>query len=318
MQNYNFDLADKKVWVAGETGMVGRALLKRLNQEPCTILNAPHSELNLTNQQATNDWIITNKPDVIIVAAAKVGGILANNNAPADFLYDNLAIGQNIVHAAYKHNVKRLVYLGSSCIYPKHVEQPIEETALLSGALEPTNEAYAIAKIAIVKLCEYYNRQHECDFTSVLPTNLYGPHDNFDKNTSHVIPALINKIHSAKEENSSSVELWGTGKPLREFLHADDLAHAIIKVTQSYNDPSPINIGSGDEVSIYNLANAIKELIGFTGEISFDQSKPDGTPRKLLNSDKIKALNWSADISLDSGLKSTYNWFKKFYASSKV
>ena len=318
MPNYNFDLNGKTVWVAGETGMVGRALLKRLNKEPCTLLNAPHSDLDLTNQQDTSDWISQNKPDVIIVAAAKVGGILANKNSPADFLYDNLAIGQNIIHAAYKNNVERLIYLGSSCIYPKHTTQPIDENALLSGKLEDTNEAYAIAKIAIVKLCEYYHRQYGYNFTSVLPTNLYGENDNFDKETSHVIPALITKIHEAKEYNQQSVELWGTGNPLREFLHIDDLANAILAITTSYNDSTPINIGYGAEISIHDLAHKVKNLIGFDGDITFDASKPDGTPRKLLNSDKIKALGWSADISLDDGLRTTYDWFKKSYASSKV
>lgn len=306
---YSFCLDNKKVWVAGETGMVGQAVIRNLANENVKILSAPHDALDLTNQAQTYDWIGTNKPDVIIMAAGKVGGIGANNNAPAEFLFDNLSMAQNVIHSAFKAKVEKLVYLGSSCIYPKFAEQPIKESALLTGELEPTNEAYALAKIAGLKLCEYYRKQYGCDYISVMPTNLYGSHDHFDKENSHVIPALILKIHQAKIENKDHVTLWGTGAPLREFLYVDDLAQALIYLIKNYSDSSSINIGSGDEISISDLARMISKVVGYEGEIIFDPNYPDGTPRKILDSSKINNMGWNAEIPLNEGLEATYQWF---------
>lgn len=304
-----FDITSKSVWVAGETGMVGQALLRRLAKEKVTILSAPHSVLDLTKQQQTYNWLLDNKPDVVIMAAGKVGGIGANSQAPADFLHYNLVMAQNIIHGAYQAKVKKLIYLGSSCIYPKFAEQPIKEEALLTGGLEPTNEAYALAKITGVKLCEYYYRQHGCDFISAMPTNLYGQGDHYDEEESHVIPSLILKIHQAKQQAEKQVGLWGTGAPLREFLYVDDLTDALIYIMQHYSDEAPINVGSGYEISIDDLAKMIADIVGYDGQIAFNPDYPDGTPRKLLDSTKLKNLGWQPTIDLKTGLQKTYRDF---------
>lgn len=310
MPNLTFDLTGKRIWVAGETGMVGRAVLKRLESEPCEIISAPRSELDLTDQKATDDWIYEHAPDVIIMAAAKVGGIKANMDNSAGFLSENLAISRHVIDAAHEHGVEKLIYLGSSCIYPKHADQPITETSLLTGALEPTNEAYALAKIAGIKLGQYYFEQHKRKFISVMPTNLYGSYDKFDPEQSHVIPALIYKMHHAKEHNQPEVKLWGSGTPLREFLYVEDLADALIFILKHYEGSLPINIGSGEEISIRDLAKKIKHVIGYKGEIIFDTSMPDGTPRKLLDSSRLNTLGWAASTSLETGLKAAYEWYK--------
>ena len=303
------DLSGKKIWVAGETGMVGRAVLRQLENKNVTILSAPHSQLDLCDQQKTYQWLAKNKPDIVIMAAAKVGGICANVAEPAAFLHDNLAMAQNVIHGAYLTGVEKLLYLGSSCIYPKNALQPIQEEALLTGALEPTNEGYALAKVAGIKLCQYYRQQYGCDFISAMPTNLYGPYDKFDAEKSHVIPALMFKIHQAVTNNDKEVVLWGTGNPLREFLHIDDFAKALILLLEKYSDDMPINIGSGEEISIKALAKKIADIVGFQGDIIFDDSKPDGIQRKLLDNSKINALGWCSETPLDKGLRDTYQWF---------
>jgi GDP-L-fucose synthase len=304
-----FSLAGKRIWVAGHRGMVGSATVRRLAREKCEILTTDRAELDLRDQANVLTWMERAKLDVIIVAAATVGGIQANSTRPADFLYDNLAIETNIIHAAYKIGVTKLLFLGSACIYPREAAQPMSEDALLTGPLEPTNEWYAIAKIAGIKLCQAYRKQHGCDFISAQPNNLYGPGDNFDLEGSHVIPALIVKAHDAKLSGASSFELWGSGKPLREFLHVDDLADALIHILQHYSGPVPLNIGTGEEVSIAELAHTIADVVGFTGTLSFDASKPDGSPRKLLDDRRMKALGWVASIGLKDGLAATYRWF---------
>ncbi len=302
-------LDNKKIWVAGETGLVGRAVLRRLESENVEILSAPHSVLDLTDQSGTCEWISRHKPDVVIMAAGKVGGIGANNTDQVAFLNENLSMAQNVIHGSFKANVQNLIYLGSSCIYPKMVEQPIKESALLTGALEPTNEGYALAKIAGLKLCQYYNEQYGMNYISVMPTNLYGTCDYFDEDKSHVIPSLILKIHQAKVQNKKSVSLWGTGTPLREFLYVDDLADGLIHLLTNYSGSAPINIGSGQEISIQDLSKKITDIVGYTGHIEFDASKPDGTPRKLLDSTKINDIGWYAETPLDVGLRQTYEWF---------
>ncbi len=304
-----FDIARKKIWIAGETGMVGCALLERLKSENCQILSVPHSELDLCDQKQTYDWLAENKPDVVIMAAAKVGGIGANMAEPASFLHENLAMAQNVIHGAYQAGVQKLLYLGSSCIYPRLAEQPMKEEALMSGALEATNEAYALAKIAGLKLCQYYREQYGCDYISAMPTNLYGAHDHFDAEKSHVIPALILKIYQAKINNDKKIVLWGTGNPLREFLYVDDLADALIYILKYYSTDEPINIGSGQEISIRSLAELISDIIGYQGEIEFDTSKPDGTPRKLLDCSKLTELGWKSEKTLKQGLIVSYKWF---------
>lgn len=302
-------LDNKRIWVAGETGLVGRAVLRRLESEDVEILSASHDTLDLTNQLDTYEWIERHKPDVIIMAAGKVGGIGANSNNRADFLYENLSMAQNVIHGSFEANVQNLIYLGSSCIYPKMTAQPIKESALLTGALEPTNEGYALAKIAGLKLCQYYNEQYGLNYISAMPTNLYGTYDRFDEEKSHVIPALTLKIYQAKVQNKENVTLWGTGSPLREFLYVDDLADGLIHLLKNYGGSAPINIGSGEEVSIQDLAIKIADIIEYKGRIDFDASKPDGTPRKLLDSSNINNLGWRSKIPLDKGLKQTYDWF---------
>lgn len=304
-----FDLSNKKIWIAGETGMVGRAVLKALETENVEIISAPHSVLDFTNQQQTFDWLGDHKPDVIIMAAAKVGGIGANNNDQAGFLYENLAMAQNVIHGAYKANVQKLLYLGSSCIYPKDAPQPITEESLFTGALEPTNEGYALAKIAGLKLCQYYRAQYGCDFISAMPTNLYGPNDHYDATKSHVIPALMMKIYQAKQDNKKNVTLWGTGEPLREFLYVDDLAEALVMLLKNYSESSPINIGSGREISIKELSQMIANIIGYGGEIIFDTNHPNGMMRKIIDSSKINKIGWRAKTELQEGLQKTYEDF---------
>lgn len=301
---------DEKIYVAGHQGMVGSAIIRKLQSLGYSnILTATHQELDLTNQAKTIAFFEQNKPQYVFVAAAKVGGIHANNTYKAQFLYENLMIAANTIHAAYKIGVSKLMFLGSSCIYPKYAPQPMKEEYLLTGELEPTNEGYAIAKIAGLKLCDTYRYQYGCNFISVMPTNLYGINDNYHPENSHVLPALIRRFHEAKTKNLSEVIVWGTGTPKREFLFADDLADACIYLMQNYNDYGWVNIGSGEEVSIAELATMIKEVIGYQGKIIFDTTKPDGTPRKLLDVSKLHNLGWRPKTSLKEGLKITYQNF---------
>ena len=306
-------LKNKKVFVAGHTGLVGQSLCKRLEKENCKILYINKKSLDLRDFNKTDKWLKLNKPDYIFIAAAHVGGILANSSFPADFIYDNLSIAINLIHLSHKNNIKKVLYLGSSCIYPKFAKQPINEQSLLTGPLEPTNEWYAIAKIAGLKLCKAYALQHKRNFISAMPTNLYGPGDNFDVKSGHVLPGLINKIHLAAKHNKKNVILWGTGKPKREFLFVDDLSEALLFLMKNYNEKEHINIGSGIEVSILNLAKTIAKVIGFKGKFIFDTSKPDGTLRKFINSKKINSLGWKSKISLLKGIETTY----RFYVTKK-
>ena len=300
-----------KIFVAGHRGMVGSAIVRKLQNEGFSaILTRASSELDLTNQQAVNDFFAKEKPEYVFLAAAKVGGILANNIYRAEFLYKNLLIESNIIHAAYVNSVKKLLFLGSSCIYPKLAPQPLKEEYLLTGLLEPTNEPYAIAKIAGIKLCEAYRDQYGCNFISAMPTNLYGQGDNYHPQNSHVIPALLRKFHEAKTNNADHVEIWGTGSPFREFMYVDDLAEACFFLMKQYDDKMFVNAGTGDEVTIKELASVIKDVIGFKGEIRFDTSKPDGTPRKLMDSSRIHAMGWKHRISLQEGLKMAYQHFQ--------
>jgi GDP-L-fucose synthase len=307
-------MADR-IWVAGHKGMVGSAIVRALDSRKADVLTVDRIEVDLRDQAAVRAWVAGNKPDMIIVAAAKVGGILANDTYPADFLYDNLAIQSNIIHAAHEANIERLVFLGSSCIYPKFAPQPIREDALLSGPLEPTNEWYAIAKIAGIKLCQAYQRQFGRKYVSIIPCNLYGPNDNFDLATSHVLPALIRRFHEAKRDGRNEVILWGTGKPLREFLHVDDLAEGVILVAEKYDRHEPINCGAGTDVTIRELARRIASIVGYSGRVIFDPGKPDGTPRKLIDSSRITVLGWRPRIELDPGIGLTYRWFLENAAS---
>ena len=301
-----YSLEGRKVWVAGHRGMVGGAVTRRLGSENCEILVAGREIVDLSDQGAVQEWVSTNRPDCIVVAAAKVGGIHANNSAPVDFLQNNLVIQNNILAAAHENDVRRLLFLGSSCIYPKFAEQPIREDSLLTGSLEPTNEWYAIAKIAGIKLCQAYRKQYGRDWISAMPTNLYGPGDNYDLETSHVLPALLRKFHEAKESGASQVTLWGSGAPLREFLHCDDLADALVFVLKEYSEFEHINVGSGSEVTIRELAETIANVVGYDAELVFDASKPDGTPRKLMDSSRLHNLGWDAARSLRQGITDTY------------
>jgi GDP-L-fucose synthase len=305
----NYALAGKRVWVAGHRGMVGSALVRELEKENCTILTVARGALDLRDAGAVRAWMKVNAPQAVVLAAAKVGGIVANDSWPADFLYDNLAIENAIIHGAYETKVEKLLFLGSSCIYPKFAAQPITEESLLTGPLEPTNEWYAIAKIAGIKLCQAYRRQHGCDFISAMPTNLYGPGDNFDLTSSHVIPALMRKAHEAKQSGAKSMTIWGSGRPRREFLHVDDCASALVFLLQNYSGDSHINVGSGTDVTIDELARLVMQVVGFEGSLAHDSSKPDGTPRKLMSNQKLTALGWNPRIPLESGLKTTYRWF---------
>lgn len=305
-----YDLNGKRIWVAGHKGMVGSAVRRRLEGENCEVICAGRDVVNLTDQSAVAAWMADTKPDAIVLAAARVGGILANSTYPVDFLYDNLMIEANIINAAHHNGVERLLFLGSSCIYPKEAAQPITEDSLLTGRLEPTNEWYAIAKITGIKLVQAYRRQHGHNWISAMPTNLYGPGDNFDLNSSHVLPALIRKVHEAKINGADAITIWGTGKPRREFLHAADCADALVMLLQHYSDDSPINVGSGADISIMELAQLVCNVIGFSGYIACDTGKPDGTMRKLMSGHKLKEMNWSPSISLEQGISDTYAWFK--------
>ncbi len=306
-----FALRGKKVWIAGHRGMVGSAIVRRLAGEGCEVLTAARDQLDLERQQDVEEWLATHRPDAVFVAAAKVGGILANDAHPASFLYENLMIEANIIHASYRAGVQKLLFLGSSCIYPKHAPQPMPESALLEGALEPTNQWYAVAKIAGIKLCQAYRRQHGCNFISAMPTNLYGPGDNFDLQTSHVIPALLRKAHLAKTEGSDSLAVWGSGTPRREFLYVEDLADACVHLIKVYSGEEHINIGTGTDLTIHDLALSVARTVGFEGSIKFDPSKPDGTPRKLLDVRKLDSLGWRATTPLDDGLARTYAWYRE-------
>ena len=312
MNSTKFELSGRKVWVAGHRGMVGSALVRLLDNHDCVVLTASRSELDLRRQADVEDWMEAYKPEVVIIAAATVGGILANDMRPAEFLYDNLAIETNIIHAACSVDIEKLMLLGSTCIYPRLAAQPMKETALLTGALEPTNEWYAIAKIAGIKLCDAYRKQFGCSFISAQPTNLYGPNDNFDLNSGHVLPALMRKVHEAKECDAEWVDVWGTGLPLREFLHVDDLARALLFLVQNYDEAGHVNIGSGEEISIAELATMIAGTVGYQGKFRFLNEKPDGTPRKLADTTKLNNLGWSPDISLADGLRSTYKWYTEY------
>ncbi len=304
-----YSLAGKKVYVAGHRGMVGSAIVRRLSIEGCEILTASRAEVDLRRQDQVESWMARNRPDAVFVAAAKVGGILANDTYPADFLYDNLILEANIIHAARYVGVEKLMFLGSSCIYPKFAAQPIVEDALLTGSLEPTNEWYAIAKIAGLKLCAAYRKQYGNDFISAMPTNLYGPGDNFDPQSSHVMPALIRKAHEAKVNGEREIRIWGSGTPLREFLHVDDCADACVHLMKTYSDESHVNVGSGEDISILELTKLVAEVVGFRGGITRDLTKPDGTPRKLMGADKLRALGWSPKISLKEGIADAYHSF---------
>jgi GDP-L-fucose synthase len=303
---------DAKIYVAGHRGMVGSSILRNLKKQGYTnVVLRTSAELDLRNQKAVEEFFALEKPAYVFLAAAKVGGINANNTFRADFLYENLMIQANVIHSAYLNKVKKLMFLGSSCIYPKMAPQPLKEEYLLTGTLEETNEPYAIAKIAGIKLCESYRRQYECDFISVMPTNLYGPNDNYNLSNSHVLPALIRKFHEAREQNASYVEVWGTGKPLREFLHADDLGEACIFLMKNYSGETHVNIGTGSDLSIAELAQLVKKIVGYNGEIRHDLSKPDGTPRKLLDVGKLHALGWKHRIGLEEGIRKVYEDFRK-------
>jgi GDP-L-fucose synthase len=304
-----FDLTGKKVYVAGHRGMVGSAIVRRLGAEGCAILTVGREALDLKDQAVVRTWFEVERPDVVFLAAAKVGGILANDSYPADFLYDNLMIEANIIEAAHRVDVLKLMFLGSSCIYPKLAPQPIPEDALLTGPLEPTNEWYAIAKIAGIKLAQAYRRQHGRDFISAMPTNLYGPGDNFDLASSHVMPALIRKAHEAKLSGAKSITMWGTGKPRREFLHVDDLADACVFLMQHYSGDEHVNAGSGSDISIIELTRMVCRIVGFEGEIVHDLAKPDGTPRKLMSGSKLAAMGWRPKIDLESGIADAYAAF---------
>lgn len=313
-----YQLVGKRVWVAGHNGMVGSATVRRLLREECEILTVARSDLDLRNQIDVENWFRNTKPQTIVVAAATVGGILANTQYPVNFLYDNLMIATNIIHAAHLHKVEKLLFIGSACIYPREAKQPMSEGALLTGSLEPTNEWHAIAKIAAIKLCQAYRHQHERDFIAAQPNNLYGPGDDFDPNSSHVIPALMDRAHRAKAENAAVLEVWGSGMVMREFMHVDDLADAVVFLLQHYSDNIPINIGSGQELTVRQLAETICHIVGYKGRLTFDRSKPDGAPRKLLDRTRMEKLGWSASVSLEKGLQNTYDWYLNNSTASRV
>ncbi len=315
-----------RIYVAGHRGMVGGAISRKLRERGAEVITRTHAELDLTDQAAVRAFFASEKPDGVVLAAAKVGGIHANNTYPADFIYENLMIEANVIHQAYAQGVQRLLFLGSSCIYPRAVEQPMREDALLTGVLEPTNEPYAVAKIAGIKLCESYNRQYGTDYRSVMPTNLYGPGDNFHPENSHVMPALIRRFHEATVSGAKEVVIWGTGKPWREFLHVDDMAEASLfvfdldKETYEANTQpmlSHINVGYGEDVTISDLAQLVAAITGFTGRIAFDASKPDGTMRKLMDSGRLTAMGWKPSVALSEGVKETYAWFLANVAASQ-
>lgn len=303
-----FDLRDKRIWVAGHAGMVGSATVRRLKPEGCEVLTAGRDLLDLRDQDGVLRWMEDRRPQAVVLAAARVGGIHANQSRPADFIYDNLAIQTNIIHAAWQTGVEKLLFLGSSCIYPREAPQPIAERSLLTGPLEPTNEWYAVAKIAGMKMCEAYRAQYGCDFISAMPTNLYGPGDNFDLENSHVLPALLMKTHRAKTSGADTVQVWGTGRPRREFLHVDDLADALVFLLKHYSASEHVNVGTGVDVSIAELAATVAEAVGFRGRIVYDPTRPDGTPVKRLDVSRLTSMGWRASIPLDRGIAETYAW----------
>ena len=306
-----FDLAGRRVWVAGHRGMVGSALVHRLEREDCDVLTVSRQDCDLRRQDHVEGWMGDNRPEVVVIAAAKVGGILANDSYPAEFLYDNLVIEANLIEMAHRIGVQKLLFLGSSCIYPKFAPQPMPEECLLEGQLEPTNQWYAIAKIAGIKLCQAYRRQYSSDFISAMPTNLYGPGDNFDLLSSHVLPALIAKMHAAKTAGAAEVEIWGTGRPRREFLHVDDLADACIHLLKVYSAEPHLNIGCGDDLTIAELAEIVRRVVGFEGRLRYNTERPDGTPRKLLDISRLEALGWQPSIRLEQGIEDAYRWYLK-------
>jgi GDP-L-fucose synthase len=307
------------IYIAGHRGMVGSAIERKLRAEGFTnFVYRTSNELDLRNQQAVAAFFAKEKPDYVFLAAAKVGGIVANNTYRADFIYENTMIQSNVIHHSYLNGVKKLLFLGSSCIYPKLAPQPLKEEYLLTGLLEQTNEPYAIAKISGIKMCDAYRAQYGCNFISVMPTNLYGPNDNYDLNNSHVLPALIRKFHTAKKENKSEVEIWGTGSPLREFLHANDLADACYYLMQHYNEAGLVNIGVGEDISIKDLALLVKKIVGFEGELKFDTSKPDGTPRKLMDVSKLHSFGWKHKINLEEGIRGVYEEVKGFLNTERT
>ena len=305
---------NSKIYVAGHGGLVGSAIVRYLQSQGYeNLVTRTSSELDLTHQQAVDEFFQSEMPEYVFLAAAKVGGILANDSYPADFIYKNLMIEANVINAAYNSKVKKLLFLGSTCIYPKMAPQPLKEEYLLTGPLEPTNEWYAVAKIAGIKMCQAYRIQHNCDFISAMPTNLYGPGDNFDLQTSHVLPALMRKFHEAKISNSPTVTMWGTGSPKREFCHVDDCANACVFLMNEYSDNEIVNIGVGEDISIKDLGEMVRSVVGYQGEIEYDTSKPDGTPRKLVDVSRIHSLGWQAKISLEEGIASTYQWYLNNY-----
>jgi GDP-L-fucose synthase len=314
----SFDLAGRRVWVAGHRGMAGSAIVRRLASENCEIVTAARSELDLLRQADVDAWMGDKKIDVVFVAAAKVGGIMANATRPAEFLYENLVIETNVIHAAWRTGVKKLLFLGSSCIYPRQAQQPMREESLLTGALEPTNEWYAIAKIAGIKLCEAFRRQYGCDFVSVMPTNLYGPGDRYDAQGGHVVAALIMKIHAAKVANSSAVELWGSGTPRREFLYSEDLADACVFVIKNYSGEMFLNVGTGHDMTILELAQSIAKVAGWNGSFTLDASKPDGTPRKVMDVSRLRVMGWNASTDFETGMKEAYQWYVTHVAGSRA
>ncbi len=309
MNDAGYSLAGRKVWVAGHRGMVGSALVRRLAGENCEILTVGRGELDLTRQAEVEAWMAAERPQAVFLAAARVGGILANDSRPAEFIFENLAIETNVIDGARRSGVEKLLFLGSSCIYPKLAPQPIPEDALLTGPLEPTNQWYAVAKIAGIKLCQAYRAQHGCDFISAMPTNLYGPGDNFDLRSSHVVPALLRKTHEAKTRGQESVEIWGTGRPRREFLYVEDLADALVHLMKHYSGAEHINVGAGRDVTVRELAEIVAHVVGYRGRFDFDPTKPDGTPRKLLYTGRLSELGWRRRTSLHEGLSRTYRWY---------
>ena len=316
--NATFDLRGKRVFVAGHRGMVGSAIVRRLAAEDCEILTVARSELDLLDQAGVRRWMADHRPDAVVMAAAKVGGILANDRLPVDFLHENLVVQTNVMESAFRSEVQKLLFLGSSCIYPKFAPQPILEDALLTGPLEPTNEWYAIAKIAGLKLCQAYRRQHGVDYISAMPTNLYGQGDNFDLDSSHVIPALMRKAHEAKQVGRKSLQVWGSGKPMREFLYVDDAADALVFLLKNYSGDSHVNVGTGEDITIADLAATVASVVGSDATITFDPTKPDGTPRKLLDVSLLFATGWRPRYSLRSGLEQTYAWFLQHIEAGQV
>jgi GDP-L-fucose synthase len=314
----SYPLEGKRVWVAGHNGMVGSALVRRLAQTDVKLLTADRATLDLRDQTAVNSWVRQNLPDAVFIAAATVGGIEANQSRPAEFLFDNLMIAANVIHAAAESHVGKLMFLGSSCFYPREAEQPIREESLLTGPFEPTNEWYAVAKVAGIRLCQAYRQQHGKNFIAVVPTNLYGPGDNFDPSSGHVIPALMRRFHEAKMNGIDRVELWGTGRPVREYLYVDDAAAAMVLLMESYSEEAIINIGGGQEVSIDALARQIADIVGYRGHLVYNSSKPDGMPRKVLDGSRLRLLGWEPSIVLSEGLARTYAWFLQNFAESVV